>query len=230
MCTKKIVLLRHGESQWNKENKFTGWCDVDLSENGFEEAKKAGKKLKNEKYFFDIAYTSLLKRAIHTLWCVLDELDLSWIKVEKTWRLNERHYGSLQGLNKKETEKKYGKEIVQQWRRSFYVIPPQLSKDNIFYPAKELKYQKLNKKNIPLSESLKLTYDRVIPFWEKKILPQIKKNKKIIIVAHGNSLRALVKYLEKLNDDEIFKLNIPTGIPIIYTFNKELTAIEKKIL
>lgn len=230
MYKNKLVLIRHGESLWNNENKFTGWHDINLSKKGKQEAKEAGKKLKNENLFFDHAYTSFLKRSIHTLWYILKELDLCWIPVIKSWKLNERHYGLLQGLNKNEVKKKYGKEIVEQWRRSFSISPPPLSKKSKHYPGNELKYKNLDIKDIPVTESLKDTSKRVISYWEKEILPNIKKKKNIILVAHGNSLRSLVKYLDNLSEQEIFGLDIPTGIPIIYKFDENLLPVEKKIL
>ena len=211
-----MVLLRHGESLWNKDNKFTGWTDVDLSENGVEEAKQAGKMLASEGYTFDVAYTSVLKRAIKTLWHVLDEMDLLWIPVVKNWHLNERHYGALQGLNKSETAEKCGEDQMMIWRRSFDVKPPKLSPDDERFPGNELKYSSLEKKELPLAESLKDTILRFMPYWEKAILPDVKSGKNVIIVAHGNSLRALVKHLDGISDEEIVSLNIPTGIPLIY--------------
>lgn len=226
----KLVLLRHGESQWNKKNKFTGWKDIDLSNQGLKEAKSAGTMLKKHGFIFDYAFSSLLKRSIHTLWHILDKLDLAWIPVKKSWRLNERHYGALQGLNKLETAKKYGDHQVKEWRRSFSVCPPKIKLNDINYPGNDIKYAKLNKNQIPLSESLEDTMNRVITYWIKQILPKIKKNKKIIIVAHGNSLRGLIKYLEDLNEKEIFELNIPTGIPMIYKLNKNFKIMNKYYL
>ena len=203
MAVTKLVLVRHGESQWNKENRFTGWYDVDLSEKGVSEAKAAGKLLKEEGYSFDFAYTSVLKRAIHTLWNVLDELDQAWLPVEKSWKLNERHYGALQGLNKAETAEKYGDEQVKQWRRGFAVTPPELTKDDERYPGHDPRYAKLSEKELPLTESLALTIDRVIPYWNETILPRMKSGERVIIAAHGNSLRALVKYLDNMSEEEI---------------------------
>lgn len=229
MCKNKLVLIRHGESVWNSENKFTGWHDVDLSIKGKQEAKQAGKKLKEKNFIFDYAYASFLKRSIYTLWYILKKLDLCWIPVKKSWKLNERHYGLLQGLNKNEIKEKYGEELVEKWRRSFSISPPPLSKKSKYYPGNDLKYSHLHDKDLPLTESLEKTSKRVINYWNKEILSKIKKSKNIILVAHGNSLRALVKHLDNLNEKEIFHLNIPTGIPIIYTFNNNL-VIKKTIL
>jgi 2,3-bisphosphoglycerate-dependent phosphoglycerate mutase len=226
----KLVLLRHGESLWNKENKFTGWTDVDLSENGVEEAKQAGKMLTSEGYTFDVAYTSVLKRAIKTLWHVLDEMDLLWIPVVKNWHLNERHYGALQGLNKSETAEKCGEDQVMIWRRSFDVKPPKLSPDDERFPGNDLKYSSLEKKELPLAESLKDTILRFMPYWEKAILPDVRSGKNVIIVAHGNSLRALVKHLDGISDEEIISLNIPTGIPLIYELDDNAKPIRKYYL
>ncbi len=219
----KIVLIRHGESIWNKKNLFTGWIDVKLSNNGIKEAKNAGKILKKKKIIFNYAYSSILKRSIHTLWEILFKLNLLWIKINKNWKLNERHYGDLQGYNKKEISLIYGKKKVNLWRRSFKIKPPKLNINNKKYKNKEIKFYKLNKVIIPNRESLKDTYNRVIPFWKKNILPKIKNNNNIIIVAHGNSLRSLIKYLDNISDKNIEKLNIPTGIPIVYEFiNKNI--------
>lgn len=220
MAVTKLVLVRHGESQWNNENRFTGWYDVDLSEKGVGEAKAAGKLLKEEGYSFDFAYTSVLKRAIHTLWNVLDELDQAWLPVEKSWKLNERHYGALQGLNKAETAEKYGDEQVKQWRRGFAVTPPELTKDDERYPGHDPRYAKLTDKELPVTESLALTIDRVIPYWNETILPRMKSGERVIIAAHGNSLRALVKYLDNMGEDEILELNIPTGVPLCMSSTK----------
>jgi 2,3-bisphosphoglycerate-dependent phosphoglycerate mutase len=226
----EIVLLRHGESTWNMENRFTGWTDVDLSEKGVEEAHSAGRILKQEGYIFDEAYTSLLKRAIRTLWIALEELDLLWIPEYKSWRLNERHYGALQGLNKAETAKKYGDEQVHIWRRSYDIPPPVLEKTDPRYPGMELKYKTMKEEDIPLTESLKLTVDRFLPYWHEVIAPRVKEGKKIIIVAHGNSLRALVKYLDNISDEDIPGLNIPTGVPLVYELNDELKPISHRYL
>ncbi|MEW6005415.1 MAG: 2,3-diphosphoglycerate-dependent phosphoglycerate mutase [Stygiobacter sp.] len=222
----KVVLLRHGESEWNKLNLFTGWTDVDLSEKGIKEAKQAGKVLKQESFTFDIAFTSVLKRAIKTLNLALEELDLLWIPVIKNWRLNERHYGALQGLNKAETAEKYGNEKVKIWRRSYDVPPPALDENDERYPGKDPRYADLNKKDIPLTESLKLTVDRFLPYWFDTIAPTIKSGKKVIIAAHGNSLRALVKYLDNISEEEITELNIPTGIPLVYELDENLKPIK----
>lgn len=222
----KVVLLRHGESTWNKENRFTGWTDVDLSEKGLQEAKKAGEVLKSEGYKFDIAYTSVLKRAIRTLWIVLDELDLMWIPVIRHWRLNERHYGALQGLNKAETAKKYGEEQVKIWRRSYDIQPPALDKNDERYPGKDPRYADLTENELPLTECLKDTVARFVPYWEGTIAPMVKSNKKVLVTAHGNSLRALVKYLDNIPDNEIVELNIPTGIPLVYELDESLKPIK----
>ena len=221
----KLVLLRHGESVWNRDNVFTGWTDVDLSEKGVEEAHNAAKLLLDEKYQFDVAYTSVLKRAIRTLWIVLDDMELMWLPVRKSWRLNERHYGALQGLNKAETAKKEGKEQVHIWRRSYDTPPPALTKDDQRWPGHEAKYHDLSEDEIPLCESLKDTVERFLPYWHDEIAPAIKNGEKILISAHGNSLRALVKYLDKIPDNEIPGLNIPTGIPLLYELDQELKPI-----
>ena len=219
---KKLVLLRHGESIWNKENRFTGWTDVDLSEKGIEETHKAGKILKKEKYVFDIAFTSVLKRAIRTLWIVQDEMDLMWIPVRRSWRLNERHYGALQGLNKSETAAKYGDKQVLTWRRSYDVPPPALKRDDPRFPGFDPKYSNLAPEDLPLTECLKDTVNRFLPCWHNEIAPAVMEGKKTIICAHGNSLRALVKYLDEVQDEEIVKLNIPTGIPLVYELDDNL--------
>ncbi|MDR3253789.1 MAG: 2,3-diphosphoglycerate-dependent phosphoglycerate mutase [Endomicrobium sp.] len=218
----KVVLVRHGESVWNKENIFTGWSDVDLSEKGNEEALQAGEQLKRDGFTFDLAYTSVLKRAIKTLWNVLDTMDLLWVPVTKNWRLNERHYGALQGLNKSETASKYGETQVKLWRRSYDTPPMSLNENDDRYPGKDMRYSGLSKKEIPLTECLKDTVARVVPYWEKEVVPQIKTGKKIIIVAHGNSLRALVKYLDKISDNDIVNLNIPTAMPLVYELDENL--------
>ncbi len=226
----KVVLLRHGESAWNKENRFTGWTDVDITEKGYQEAKNAGEVLKTEGYKFDIAYTSVLKRAIRTLWIVLDELDLMWIPVVRNWRLNERHYGALQGLNKAETAKKYGEDQVKIWRRSYDIQPPALDKNDERYPGKDPRYADLDEKDIPLTECLKDTVARFVPYWEGTIAPMVKSGKKVLVTAHGNSLRALVKYLDNIPDNEIVELNIPTGIPLIYELDENLKPIKSYYL
>jgi 2,3-bisphosphoglycerate-dependent phosphoglycerate mutase len=222
----KLVLVRHGESTWNKENIFTGWTDVDLSEKGVNEAKEAGKILKKEGYTFDLAYTSLLKRAIRTLWIIQDEMDLMWIPVYKSWRLNERHYGALQGLNKAETAKKYGDNQVLKWRRSYDILPPMLEESDERYPANDFRYKDLNKNDLPAGENLKITVERFLVYWNKTIAPTIKQGKKIVISAHGNSLRALVKHLDKISNKEIVGLNIPTGVPLVYELDGNLKPIK----
>ena len=221
----KLVLLRHGQSVWNLENRFTGWTDVDLADQGRAEAHNAGKLLKAEGYQFDTAYTSVLKRAIRTLWIVLDEMDLMWIPVIRSWRLNERHYGALQGLNKKATVEKYGYEQVQKWRRSYDIRPPALDKTDHRHPGFEPRYSLLRDEELPSTECLKDTLDRVLPYWHEELKPALKDGKKILITAHGNSLRALVKYLDHLSDDEITGFNIPTGFPLIYELDEDLNAI-----
>ena len=226
----KIVLLRHGESTWNKENRFTGWTDVDLSEKGLLEAKNAGQVLKAEGYYFDIAYTSVLKRAIRTLWITLDEMDLMWIPVIRNWRLNERHYGALQGLNKAETAQKFGENQVKIWRRSYDIQPPGLEKNDERYPGKDPRYATLNEAELPLTECLKDTVTRFVPYWESTIAPMVKSGKKVLITAHGNSLRALVKYLDNIPDKEIVELNIPTGIPLVYELDQDLKSTKSYYL
>ena len=226
----KVVLLRHGESTWNKENKFTGWTDVDLSEKGLKEATEAGKLLKKEGYTFDLAYTSVLKRAIRTLWITQDEMDLMWIPVVRSWRLNERHYGALQGLNKAETAEKYGDEQVKIWRRSYSTQPPALEKNDERYPGSDPRYADLTEDELPLTECLKDTVARFVPYWENTIAPSIKEGKKVIIAAHGNSLRALVKYLDNISEEEIVGLNIPTGIPLVYELDKNLNSVKSYYL
>ena len=226
----KVVLLRHGESTWNKENRFTGWTDVDLSEKGIEEAHKAGQTLKKEDYTFDIAYTSVLKRAIRTLWITLDEMDLMWIPVIRNWRLNERHYGALQGLNKAEMAKKFGEEQVHIWRRSYDTQPPALEKSDERYPDNDPRYRDLTEAEFPLTECLKDTVARFVPYWEGTITKSIKEGKKVLITAHGNSLRALVKYLDNIPENEIVSLNIPTGIPLVYELDDNLKSIKSYYL
>jgi len=227
---KKLVLLRHGESIWNKENRFTGWTDVDLSEKGVYEAKKAGQVLKQEGFVFDCAYTSVLKRAIRTLWLVMDEMDLMWIPVHNSWRLNERHYGALQGLNKSETAAKYGEDQVLIWRRSYDIPPMALDKNDPRYPGKEVRYKDLAEKDLPLTECLKDTVDRFLPYWHEVIAPVVKSGKRLIITAHGNSLRALVKYLDNISDEKIVHLNIPTGMPLVYELEDNLKPIKSYYL
>lgn len=222
----KIVLIRHGESIWNKENLFTGWTDVDLSEKGLEEAHTAGKRLKEEGFTFDEAWTSVLKRAIRTLWISLDELDCMYTPVHHDWRLNERHYGALQGLNKAETAEKYGEEQVKIWRRSFDVPPPALEKTDPRYPGLDPRYAHLLAGQLPLCESLKDTCSRTMPFWEEVILPRLAAGRKMIVSAHGNSLRAIVKNLDHISDEDIVSLNIPTGIPLVYEFDAALNPVK----
>lgn len=226
MSHHKLVLLRHGESIWNKENKFTGWYDVDLSEKGREEAKSAGEVLKAEGFKFDIAYTSVLKRAIRTLWSTLDAMDLMWIPVIRDWRLNERHYGALQGLNKAETAAKYGDEQVLIWRRSFDTPPPALTKDDERYPGHDPRYKNLNESELPLTESLATTIERFVPYWNDVIAKDVKAGKNVLIAAHGNSLRALVKHLDNVSEEDILKLNIPTGIPLVYELDENLKPVK----
>ena len=226
----EIVLIRHGESAWNKENRFTGWTDVPLSEKGIEEARAAGRLLKAEGYAFDCAFTSVLKRAIKTLWLVLEEMDRMWIPVQHSWKLNERHYGALQGLNKADTAAKYGDDQVKIWRRSYDTQPPELTKTDERYPGNDPRYAGLSDKELPLTECLKDTVARVVPYWVDNIVPAIKSGKKIIIAAHGNSLRALVKYLDNVSDKDILELNIPTGVPLAYTLDENLKPVSHKYL
>ncbi|MGG4107547.1 2,3-diphosphoglycerate-dependent phosphoglycerate mutase [Paenibacillus lautus] len=226
----KLVLIRHGESLWNKANLFTGWMDVNLSDKGIQEALHAGKLLKEEQFVFDVAYTSYLKRAIKTLDYVLEEMDLLWIPVYKTWQLNERHYGALQGLSKTTTAEKYGEAQVQLWRRSYDVLPPALTKDDARYPRYDIKYRDMDDELIPLTESLKETVVRVRDYWDKEIAPQIKAGKNVIIAAHGNSLRALVMFLENISSKEIIDLNIPTGIPLVYNLDDRLHPVQRYYL
>ncbi|MGL1862064.1 MAG: 2,3-diphosphoglycerate-dependent phosphoglycerate mutase [Pseudodesulfovibrio sp.] len=222
----KLVLIRHGQSEWNLSNRFTGWTDVDLTEQGVSEAVAGARLLKEAGFSFDIAYTSLLQRAIRTLWLVQDEMDCLWLPVSKTWRLNERHYGALQGLNKAETAAKYGDEQVFIWRRSFDIPPPELDADDERYPGHDPRYSSLSSDQLPTCESLKLTIDRTMPYWFDTIGPQITSGQRVIIVAHGNSLRGLVKYLDDVSDDEITQLNIPTGLPLVYELDDNLKAIK----
>ncbi|MBF0498742.1 MAG: 2,3-diphosphoglycerate-dependent phosphoglycerate mutase [Candidatus Riflebacteria bacterium] len=222
----KLVLVRHGESTWNKENRFTGWTDVDLSEKGQAEAKRAGKVLKENGFTFDVVYTSVLKRAIRTLWYVLDEMDLMWIPVYRNWRLNERHYGALQGLNKSETAAKYGEKQVLIWRRSYDVPPTALDKTDERFPGFDRRYADLKPEELPTCESLKDTVARFLPAWHETIAPMIKTGKRVLMVAHGNSFRALVKYLDNISDQDIPELNIPTGIPLVYELDAQLKPIK----
>jgi len=226
----RLVLLRHGESTWNKENRVTGWTDVDLSDKGREEARDAGSLMRAEKYEFDVAYTSLLKRAIRTLWLALDELDMMWIPVHRSWRLNERHYGALQGLDKAETAAEHGEAQVKIWRRSYDIPPPPLTYEDPRHPLHDRRYTQLKRSEVPLTESLKDTVARFLPYWHETIAPEIKAGKRVLIVAHGNSLRALVKFLENVPEEEIVELNIPTGIPLVYTLNEELKPLTKYYL
>lgn len=220
----KLVLVRHGQSTWNLENRFTGWTDVDLSEQGVREAHEAGKVLAQEGYTFDLAFTSVLKRAIRTLWIVLDDMDLMWIPVRRSWRLNERHYGALQGLDKKETAKKYGLDQVQIWRRSYDIPPGALEEGDPRHPRHDRRYADVPRGQLPATESLKTTLERVLPYWHEEIVPELRQRKRVLICAHGNSLRALVKYLDGMSDEAITKLNIPTGIPLVYELDDDLHA------
>jgi 2,3-bisphosphoglycerate-dependent phosphoglycerate mutase len=216
---KRLVLLRHGESVWNKENRFTGWTDVGLTEKGVQEAHEAGRALLREGYTFDVAYTSVLKRAIQTLWIALEEMDLMWIPVHRSWRLNERHYGALQGLNKAETAEKHGEEQVKVWRRSYATQPPALTIDDERHPGRDPRYARLTPDELPLTECLKDTVERFLPYWQSDIAPAVRRGERVLISAHGNSLRALVKHLDGISDEEIVGLNIPTGIPLVYELN-----------
>ncbi len=222
----KLVLLRHGESIYNKENRFTGWTDVDLSEEGYNQVKQAGVLLKKYGYNFDVGYTSLLKRSIKTLHIVLEEVDHLWIPVQKSWRLNERFYGALQGLNKDETIAKFGEEQVQKWRRDPHELPPPVTKDDERYPGHDIRYKDLTERELPLTENLSETMDRVLPFWNEFIVPTIRKDQKVIVCAHGNSLRALVQYIDHLTDEEVIQLDIPTGTPLIYELDEGLERIK----
>jgi 2,3-bisphosphoglycerate-dependent phosphoglycerate mutase len=222
----KLVLVRHGESTWNLENRFTGWTDVDLSPKGVQEAHEGGRLLREGGYTFDVAHTSLLKRAIRTLWIVLDELDLMWLPVHNDWRLNERHYGALQGLNKAETAAKYGEEQVLVWRRSYADPPPALTRDDERFPGHDRRYAAMAKADIPLAESLKDTVARFLPYWHERIVPDLRKGQRVIIAAHGNSLRALVKYLDDVSEKDIVGLNIPTGIPLVYELDDALRPLK----
>ena len=223
----RIVLLRHGESVWNQENRFTGWTDVDLNEKGRAEAHEAGELMAAEKFEFDVAHTSVLKRAIRTLWIAMDVMDLLWVPVYRSWRLNERHYGALQGLNKAETAAKHGEEQVKIWRRSYDIPPPPLESTDPRHPANDRRYASLSPAELPLTESLKDTVARFLPYWHEAIAPDIRAGKKVLIAAHGNSLRALVKYLDNVSEQEILELNIPTGIPLVYLLNEDLKPLQK---
>jgi 2,3-bisphosphoglycerate-dependent phosphoglycerate mutase len=222
---KKLVLLRHGESIWNMENRFTGWTDVELSEKGTREAAEAGRVMREEGYVFDLAYTSVLKRAIKTLWLALEEMDLMWIPIFNNWRLNERHYGALQGLNKAETAERHGLEQTQIWRRSYDIPPPELTPDDPRHPARDPRYADLKPEELPLTECLKDTVGRFLPYWHETIAPSVRAGRRVLIAAHGNSLRALVKYLDDIPDEEIVGLNIPTGIPLVYELDDDLKPI-----
>jgi 2,3-bisphosphoglycerate-dependent phosphoglycerate mutase len=226
----KLVLLRHGESTWNQENRYTGWTDVDLSEKGLQEAHEAGVVLREGGYTFDVAYTSVLKRAIHTLWIVLDEMDLAWIPVYRSWRLNERHYGALQGLNKAETAKEFGEAQVKIWRRSYDKRPPELTPEDPRYPGRDPRYARLSKEELPLAECLKDTVARFLPEWHATIAPAIQQGQKVLIAAHGNSLRALVKYLDDISEQAIVELNIPTGMPLVYELDRGLKPLNRYYL
>lgn len=226
----RLVLIRHGESTCNKENRFGGWIDTDLSEKGVKEAQEAARRLKESGYSFDVAFTSVLKRAIRTLWIILDDMDLMWIPVYRSWRLNERFYGALQGLNKSETAAKYGEEQVLIWRRSFAIRPPALTETDKWYPSNSERYKELQEDELPLTESLKDTTDRVLPYWHDTIAPVIKAGKRVLVSAHGNSLRALVKYLDQISDEDVVKLNIPTGIPLIYELDANLKPVSSNYL
>jgi 2,3-bisphosphoglycerate-dependent phosphoglycerate mutase len=222
---KTLVLLRHGESTWNKENRFTGWTDVELTPKGVEEGDAAGRLLREQGFGFDVAYTSVLKRAIKTLWLALESLDLMWIPVHNTWRLNERHYGALQGLNKAETAAKHGMELTQIWRRSYSIPPPPLTPDDPRHPSRDPRYAGLRPEELPLTECLKDTVARFLPLWHETIAPDVQAGQRVLIAAHGNSLRALVKFLDNVADDEIVSLNIPTGIPLVYELTDDLAPI-----
>ena len=226
----KLVLIRHGESEWNKANLFTGWTDVELSEKGMGEAREAGRTLKAAGYDFDVCYTSYLKRAIHTLNFALDEMDRAWLPVNKSWKLNERHYGALQGLNKSETAAKYGEDQVKIWRRSFNVAPPALEESDPRNPALQEQYRNEKGEKLPLNESLEDTIARVVPYFESVIAPDMKAGKRVLITAHGNSIRALVKYFENLTEDEILEVNIPTGVPLVYEFDDNMKFLHKEYL
>jgi 2,3-bisphosphoglycerate-dependent phosphoglycerate mutase len=226
----KLVLVRHGESVWNKENRFTGWTDVDLSEKGIEEAREGGQVLKREGFTFDVAYTSVLKRAIRTLYLVTDEMDLLWVPVYRAWQLNERHYGGLQGLNKAETAEKFGEAQVKIWRRSYDIPPPELTPDDERYPGHDRRYAGLSKAELPLTECLKDTVARFLPYWHSSIAPQVKAGKRVLIAAHGNSLRALVMYLDNVSEDAIVELNIPTGMPLVYELDADLKPLKSYYL
>ncbi len=226
----RLVLLRHGESIWNQDNRFTGWTDVDLTEKGRAEAREAGRLLAAERFDFDVAHTSVLKRAIRTLWIALDEMDLLWVPVHRSWRLNERHYGALQGLNKAETAALHGDDQVKVWRRSYDLPPPPLAMDDPRHPSRDRRYASLAPNELPLTESLKDTVARFLPYWHESIAPDIRAGREVLIAAHGNSLRALVKYLDNISESDIVELNIPTGIPLVYRLDRNLKPLEKYYL
>ena len=226
----QLVLLRHGESTWNRENRFTGWTDVDLTDQGRDEARQAGRLMRDGGYTFDIAYTSVLKRAIRTLWIALDEMDLMWLPVERTWRLNERHYGSLQGLNKAETAALHGEAMVKVWRRSYDTPPPPLTANDPRHPSRDRRYARLTPDVLPLAESLADTVARFLPCWRDTIAPSIRAGNRVLIAAHGNSLRALVKHLDGISNEDIVELNIPTGIPLVYELDDDLRPLRKRYL
>jgi len=226
----KLVLLRHGESEWNRDNRFTGWSDVDLTEKGAAEARRAGRQLVEAGFTFDLAYTSVLKRAIRTLWLVLDEMDLMWIPVHRAWRLNERHYGALQGLNKAETAAKFGEDQVLMWRRSYDAPPPPLDESSEHFPGRDPRYRSLSDAELPRAECLKDTVERFLPYWKETIAPQVTSGSRLLIAAHGNSLRALVKYLDGVSDEGIVGLNIPTGVPLVYELDEALKPIKSFFL
>ena len=226
----KLVLIRHGESTWNQENRFTGWTDVDLADKGREEARKAGRLLKEQGYAFDVAYVSVLKRAVRTLWIVLDEMDVMWLPVRHSWRLNERHYGGLQGLNKSETAAKFGEDQVKVWRRSYDIPPPPLEKSDPRFPGNDPRYAGLAPAEVPLTECLKDTVARFLPFWHEALAPAVKLGQRVLVAAHGNSIRAMVKYLDDVSDEEIVGINIPTGIPLVYELDADLKPIKHEYL
>jgi 2,3-bisphosphoglycerate-dependent phosphoglycerate mutase len=230
MSTGKLLLLRHGQSIWNLENLFTGWIDVDLSPQGRQEAQEAGRLLKAEGIAFDIAFTSVLKRAIRTLWIALDEMDLMWLPVERTWRLNERHYGALQGLNKTQTVERHGADQVKVWRRSYDIPPPPLPASDPGHPRFDRRYAHVPPAELPSAESLKDTLARVLPFWNQRIAPELRAGRNVLVAAHGNSLRALVKMLDRMSDAEIVELNIPTGVPLLYELDAELKPVSRRYL
>ena len=226
----KLVLIRHGESVWNRENRFTGWTDVDLSDRGREEARRAGRLLKEQGYAFDAAYVSVLKRAVRTLWIVLDEMDLMWLPTHHSWRLNERHYGALQGLNKAETAAKYGEAQVKVWRRAYDTPPPPLTRDDPRFPGHDPRYADLKPEELPLTECLKDTVARFLPFWHEALAPAVRSGKRVVVAAHGNSIRAMVKYLDNVSDADIVELNIPTGVPLVYELGDDLKAVRRYYL